>query len=423
MNSTDASITTNASDSGGRLGVVNGLRGIAILGVLYIHLFQIWEPPFWNEITVELPDGWYTMSVAQPGARNWPIPVWAFLSNSWLGVNLFFVLSGFVLFRPYANGWRTMQSRSDLTSFYRRRWQRLMPLYFVCVAITMAVYYVLTYFVAQQSGEPWPDAPIVRDILLMATVTFPFTSDMWYPRCNWVLWSLGIEIWFSVLFPLLVVLVHKFGMRVVYVAAVLIALAIRVASVRSGGGFTFEVLDPVRDCLLARIDDFATGMGIAFLFRERGRYSEGNRPGLGYAMTFAGIFLMWLGAATWDWVLDEYLSESVVPYINLVVNVGAGLLLAGLLTIPYGFLHRLFGNGPLQVIGMMCFSIYVWHGPLILWIFDVDTSSQAQESPDYFSRLLLIYLPCLVVVTILSYRFIEFGDKKDWRPLFRPAGR
>ena len=69
-----------------------------------------------------------------------------------------------------------------------------MPLYYFSVVIAMSAFYLVTYFESQQNGEQWPEAPVVRDLMLMATVTFPFTTDMWYPRFNWVLWTLGIEI-------------------------------------------------------------------------------------------------------------------------------------------------------------------------------------------------------------------------------------
>ena len=136
-------------------------------------------------------------------------------------------------------------------------------------------------------------------------------------------------------------------------------------------------------------------------------------------MVVSGIGLIFLGAATWDWVLEDYLPVIVVPYLNLSVNIGAGLLLTGLLTMPPCLTRWLFSNRPIQLIGMMCFSIYVWHGLLIVWLLDPD--HRLTETAEYVDRFLLIYLPVLAVVTVLSYRFIEFRDRKQWRPLFQPV--
>ena len=150
-------------------------------------------------------------------------------------------------------------------------------------------------------------------------------------------------------------------------------------------------------------------------------------------MVVSGIGLIFLGAATWDWVLEEYLPVIVVPYVNVSVNLGAGLLLTGLLTMPPCLTRWLFSNRPIQLIGMMCFSIYVWHGLLIIWLLDPERlwydlliiwlfdADQLTKTAEFVDRLLLIYLPVLVVVTVLSYRFIEFRDRKQWRALFQPV--
>src|SRR4051812_44273760 len=96
-----------------RLGAINGLRGLAILAVVYAHAAAYRTPPGWHAVHW----GEYTI-----------LP-FAVLSNGWLGVNLFFVLSGFVLFLPYERSSRTMATLSDLKWFYAHRFQRLMPLY------------------------------------------------------------------------------------------------------------------------------------------------------------------------------------------------------------------------------------------------------------------------------------------------------
>jgi peptidoglycan/LPS O-acetylase OafA/YrhL len=95
-----------------RLSVVNGLRGIAILLVLYYHLIA--------------------GTVSPSGVA---IPLSPLMTNGWTGVNLFFILSGLVLFLPYSADDQPLRNLSDRLAFYRRRFLRLMPLFYFAVVI------------------------------------------------------------------------------------------------------------------------------------------------------------------------------------------------------------------------------------------------------------------------------------------------
>src|ERR1019366_5166991 len=96
-----------------RLAVINGLRGYAILGVIYFHLIGV----FFNR------PGWFTFSIG-----NLPVFPLTYLGHGWLGVDLFFILSGFVLYLPYANGSRELKTKDHLWTFYKNRASRLLPL-------------------------------------------------------------------------------------------------------------------------------------------------------------------------------------------------------------------------------------------------------------------------------------------------------
>jgi len=176
-------------------------------------------------------------------------------------VNLFFVLSGFVLFYPYVTARRTMESNQDWRSYYRHRALRLLPLYFV------SVIYGFLVIAPPQSTAQW-----VRDGSLMLTATFGFAKDLWYPQYNWVLWSLGIELWFSVLFPFLVALTRKLTAPRTLVVAAVLAVAARYLGLHEIFQLRGSVyLGPLRDSLLGRLDDFVLGMFIAWLWLKSPR--------------------------------------------------------------------------------------------------------------------------------------------------------
>ena len=113
----------SAPSTAPRIPVVDGLRGIAILAVLQTHLFVDLTPSGWGSI------GLFTY-------QDLVIPICPLpLAHGWMGVNLFFVLSGFVLSLPYAEKRRRIETWDDAKAFWRHRARRLMPLYYFTVVI------------------------------------------------------------------------------------------------------------------------------------------------------------------------------------------------------------------------------------------------------------------------------------------------
>jgi thiosulfate dehydrogenase (quinone) large subunit len=77
-----------------------------------------------------------------------------------------------------------------------------------------------------------------------------------------------------------------------------------------------------------------------------------------------------------------------------------------------GLFSRCLSSRPLQVIGMMSCSLYVWHVPILQWLRPSRLGIIA------FSEGSLLYLSVVFIIATVSYRFIEFPRVKDWRPLF-----
>ena len=111
-----------------RLAFVDGLRGLAIFAVIYHHLFSRFTAPGYESFELG-------------GFQLFPF---TYLSNGWMGVNLFFFLSGFVLYLPYVMRKRTINNRQNLWEFYKRRAQRLMPLYYICLFISVVFFFKAT---------------------------------------------------------------------------------------------------------------------------------------------------------------------------------------------------------------------------------------------------------------------------------------
>lgn len=359
-----------------KIDVINGLRGFAILAVIYEHLF--------SKVTDH---GWFGINIA--GYEVFPF---SFLSNGWAGVNLFFILSGFVLYLPYAGGSRDMSSWGDALSFYKRRGRRLLPLYFISVLFMM--FFLYGAAVTESVNT------FLKNLFLMSTATFIFTKEMWLPKYNALLWSMGIEIWFSVLFPLVVVLARRVGVSRLFIAVSALGLAVRVAGVYYNGLFEIESFyqGVLKDSLPARLDDFVLGMMLCERYLN-GRAASPKAPALAF---LSGLVVLTAGFNAWDYWLLGMAPWTVIPFTNNVFHLGFYLIISSLLAMDKGAIRRLFSNRPMQVTGMMCYSLYVWH---MQAKFAVISTKQ-----DLFH--ILTYLAFVFAFSALTYRYIEFGGKE-----------
>ena len=350
-----------------RLDVVDGLRGVAILMVIFRHTFFA---------TLASP-GWGMFFFADG------IPVFPFthLSNTWMGVNLFFLDSGFVLYLPFALGKRAIGGLGDVRELYRRRAWRLFPLYYVM----LAVYLVLDAAVLHQVRAPWLEIPAY------ATFTFPFFSATWQPRVNGTLWSIGVEVCFSVCFPLLVVLVQRFGMARFLACACACALGTRyLAYAHHFGVQNTLTLNTLADSLPGRLDNFALGMAAAALFARGWR---AVRPSL-----LAAVAFLLFTASCWLWdtslaLAQPGLSAPLGGYA--LASVAFFLLLLGALG-STGLLRRLLSFRPLRLAGIGCYSLYLVHVPL-LWLF--------HGSPQ--GAMIAVYWGLIGLLGYATYQLVE----------------
>ncbi|HTD36377.1 MAG TPA: acyltransferase [Candidatus Limnocylindrales bacterium] len=175
----------------GRIATIDGLRGIAILLVVWFHVWQItWQ------------------SVVIPGIN---LSLQPLAETGFLGVALFFFISGFVLMLPYAQARIAGTPPHTWGHFYWRRFVKIVPSYVLCIVAMIAFGY-----------QTYPDlASAVKDVgihLLFVHTWFAAT----YGSINAALWSLAVEVQFYALFPLIAIV---FVRRPLLTAIALFAIA------------------------------------------------------------------------------------------------------------------------------------------------------------------------------------------------------
>ncbi|MFZ6645001.1 acyltransferase family protein [Undibacterium sp. TJN25] len=154
-----------------RIRFLDGLRGLAILMVVLFHAYARWSDLY------------------PYGARFAGVPVFAY---GMLGVQLFFIISGFVIFM-------TLEKCTTFLSFVLKRWLRLFPAMLIC---SLFIFATASLFVERPAG-----APVLRDLLPGLSLVEPYVWSklLGSPQgaLEGVFWSLYVEVKFYVLFGLM----------------------------------------------------------------------------------------------------------------------------------------------------------------------------------------------------------------------------
>jgi peptidoglycan/LPS O-acetylase OafA/YrhL len=327
-------------------------------------------------------------------------------SIGFIGVNWFFVLSGFILTYAYA------KRRINLASFWRARFVRVFPAYFasLCVALPFFLY---VCFQAPQSPENSLIAEMREHFRAFTFLAF-ILMQSWVPLAafsvNPVGWSLSVEAFFYFLFPILLPVFAKFPRKVLL--TMLIGLS--VASIGMGLWYervipdgvakvTYDMnhltwLNVLRFNPLVRLPEFLIGLIGALLFLQ-GVLSPK------WATPLIATGLIALATAT--------IFSDRIPY-PIIHN---GLLSLPFLAIIYGTALRpswirILEWRTFQKLGEMSYSFFLTHGFVIALFFRPDIH-QAQ------SRSIFEVMTCLVAALVLAYIFY-IGIEQPARRRFSP---
>jgi len=318
--------------------------------------------------------------------------------GGFLGVDLFFVLSGFLI-TTLLLAERTETGRVDMPHFWLRRARRLLPALFVLLAVVA---------VAARSMPALERGPLRGDMLssifYSANWRFVLSGQSYFaefvaPSPLRHLWSLAIEEQFYLLWPLLFAvgfaLYSRRGVRRAVAAG---AMALGIAASIAVCAALFDVFDPSRAYYGtdARAHELLIGAGVAMLLfpRQLRGDAEGRSLRIGRIAAVAGIGVVLAMALT--------LQDDGAFYYHggsVLFSLGAVSLVAGVL-FGSGIVARALSVRPVVWIGKVSYGMYLWHWPAAVWLTPARTGLSG-------ASLALTRLGATTVVTALSFYLIE----------------
>ena len=336
------------------------------------------------------------------------------LSGGFIGVDVFFVISGYLITGLLARE-HERNGRIDILDFYARRARRLMPALSVVLAATLVAGAVLLVPVGEQ--QELAQSAISASGFL-ANVFFWRSQSSYFagpsdeiPLLH--LWTLAVEEQFYIVWPLAMIAVAALARRFGMPAPAWTVAALVVASLVSFAGCVW--LTPSRATLTFYTTPFRAwefGLGALLALTARHWLAAARSPpapAVGGVLIAAGLAAVVLAGVWFD-------RSTVFPGAAAAVPVlGTTAVIAGLGFARGSLAARLLASPPMVGIGKLSYSWYLWHWPLLA------LARAAMPGEASASRDLVLVLVALGLSAI-TYRLIEEPIRRNRPWPFSTAG-
>ncbi len=350
----------------GRLHSLDGLRGLAALGVVLLH-------------------AWIYTGANEPD-KSLTVDRW--MGELRLCVLLFFVLSGFLLAAPWVAAARGQREAPKLGRYIARRAARIAPAYWLALAGAVALLH------GSGHGRDVPLHDLPKFIVFLPNV-FPETRNQLDPP----MWSLHVEVSFYAVLPLIGLALMRAGRGrggPLAVCAVLVAAGVAWTTAGVVGDWAPEVTWTLPTYLAT----FACGIAAAVLAHG----AKPGRAGTGLAhVAFLGGAAVVLGDAYWHMQGYSALFHSLR---DLPAALGFAAMVWSVALRPAPVL----ASAPLRALGALSYGIYLWHYLVIYWL------QMHERFPQDFRTAVLYVVPLTFALAGVSWFAVE-------KPILRLTAR
>jgi peptidoglycan/LPS O-acetylase OafA/YrhL len=339
--------------------VLDGIRGFAILLVVFYHNFGFINYFFFG----------------------------------WLGVDLFFVLSGFLITDILL---KTFGNKNYLRNFYTRRVLRIFPLYYLSLIIFLLI------------------LPRVPDIAIDLSYYTQHQWWLWTYLQNWLyilkptdstnalhhFWSLAVEEQFYLLWPLAILILKKPKYLLLLMGVLLLLVMVFRFFI-----WTFRIEDLAYFNLytFSRIDGICIGCMLSLVQRINVGFLKKYTPAIVFAMAAMNFIFYFFNRR----------FHFTFPYLAIVGYTTFAMLFALLIneavTQQTRIINFVFNNGILKFFGKISYGLYIYHWPVYLLLSPYLIKwTQINISP-FSSQLLASVIGTLaaIIISFISFRYFE----------------
>ena len=361
------------STTGRHIGALDGIRGTAILLVLADHLF-----------------------VRNPNPDvSAPLRLIALLfSSGWVGVDLFFVLSGFLITGILYD---TLPGPHFFRNFYARRALRIFPLYYVFIFLLLAI--------SLAQGYHWQPRGTLLYLTYLHTLSL---NGVGYTDAPWIninhLWSLAIEEQFYLVWPLVVFLLRR-RKRIALAALTLTALSVALRCIVYITGLLHTHQYATYSWTPARLDGLLLGAVLAMLVRSRLRGAVLRAaPAI---FTISAVFSLLLLSSARDMFPLYHPLLGIAGYPVFAITFAA-LIAWALPTCSTA--NRLFSTCVLRLFGRYSYGLYVFHFTIHQLLTERIYDSIARHTASRVAPLLgsgIATVALSLGIAMLSFHYFE----------------
>ncbi len=307
----------------------------------------------------------------------------SFLPGGWLGVDIFFFISGYLISNKII--FEIKNNNFQFRKFYLKRIKRILPALLSTLIFTVPfAFFLLPPFELYLYISSFQSSLLFYSNFFFENLDFYNSpSTQYFPLLH--MWSLSIEEQFYLIFPIVLFLIFKLRNKLVFKFIVLIFLISLLLSSLDFGNSVFYHLH-------FRIWEFL--FGVIFTFIDSKIYFRKNTKNF-------GLFIILLSFFFFD---DSLINYS---YTKLICLAGVFIYLAR--SNESKLITSLNENKFIQQIGLMSFSLYLFHQPIFVFFRIYDKNINDLSSFIYIGLIIFLY-----IISFLNWKFIELPYQRSF---------